>query len=467
MRKYFLLVVALFIGSEVLAQSQMMLYQLNSRIPQAHQINPAFAPDYKVSVGLPVLSNTYVTFNSGKATFNNAFTRTSDDSLRFDPQKLASKLDKTNRLEVNANVLLFYLGFRVNKNYFSLSFNERVDGGISYPKTFIELLGSGNGESAGKLLAFDKLGVRAQAYHEIALGYNRNITSKLTVGARAKLLSGVVSGSVDNLSAGLLTSTDSIYLTTSAFNVNLAGYDLLDSDQDIDIFKEAAAFKNVGFAFDLGAQYWLTDKLQLSVSLTDMGSINWQDNTRQLKFNEVKYSFKGINFLDVIDDNAQASLDAEADSLKTLFEPDTVDGVGFKTKLSPKFYAGATYQVGKIHTFGILLYGDVFKGTFNPGMGFSYNLTLGHIWTIGVNASYRNKSFNNFGVGTAITLGPIQVYAMSENLMALANVQNASLVDARVGVNLVFGKIRESATKRRDRKKKDKGNDIQTIDMGL
>ena len=69
-----------------------------------------------------------------------------------------------------------------------------------------------------------------------------------------------------------------------------------------------------------------------------------------------------------------------------------------KTKLSPKIYAGASYHLGKHHTFGALLYGDFFKGTFKPAFGLSYNLELGHIWTVGINASYRNSSFNNIGI---------------------------------------------------------------------
>jgi len=464
MKRLFLLIALLTFSVEVFAQSQMMLYQLNNRLPQAHQINPAFSPDYKVSIGLPVISSTYVTFNTGNATFNNAFTRTADDSLHFDPQKLASNLKENNRIEVNANALLFFLGLRLNKNYFSLSVNERVDGGITYPKTFVELIGSGNGEAAGRLITFDNLSGLAQAYHEIALGFNRNITEKLSIGARAKILSGVFSVSAENISAGLLTSTDSLYLTMDAFNLNFAGYDLFEANNIGDVFQSVAAFKNTGFALDLGASYRVSDKLQVSLSATDIGSITWQDNTRQLQFSEVKYSFKGINFLDVVDENTEASLDSELDSLKTLFEPDTLDGVSFKTRLAPKVYAGATYDLSDMHSFGVLLYGDVFRGTFNPGFGLSYNLTLGHIWTIGVNASYRNSSFKNIGVGTALTLGQFQLYALTENLMAFTNLQNTSLIDARVGLNLVFGKVRE--TPRIKKKKKKKEPQIQTIDMG-
>jgi hypothetical protein len=448
---FFLLIYTLFISATSMAQSQLMLYQLNSRLPQSNMINPGFFPDYKFTVGLPVLSSTYVSANGGKLSFDNAFTRSADDSLHFNPQKLADNLDENNRLEINSNVQLFYLGLKVNKNYFSLSLNERVEAGITYPKTFVQLLAAGNGAYEGQLLAFDGLGFRAQAYHELAAGYGRDITDKLSIGVRAKFLSGVAGIDVENISAGLLTSTDSLYLYSSAFNINMAGYDLIDDSGDI--FQSATAFKNIGFALDVGAHYWISDKLRVSMAVNDLGVINWDNGTRQLQFDEVKYSFKGIDFIDVLDQNSDPDLlTQEIDSLQELFEPEKVDGIGYKTKLAPKFYAGGSYHLGKHHTFGATFYGDVFKGTFKPAFGLSYNLQLGHIWTIGINASYRNSSFSNIGIGTTLTLGPIQLYALTENVTALTRPSDARVIDARIGMNLVFGKLNKPKKKPRQQK---------------
>ncbi len=434
-----------------MAQSQLMLYQLNSRLPQSNLINPGLFPDYKVTVGLPVLSSTYVSANGGQLSFDNAFTRSADDSLHFNPQKLADNLDENNRLEINSNVQLFYLGLKANENYFSLSLNERIEAGLTYPKTFVQLLAGGNGAYEGQLLAFDGLGLRAQAYHELAASYGRDINDKLSIGIRAKFLSGVAGIDVDNISAGLLTSTDSLYLYSSAFNINMAGYDLIDGTDDI--FQSATAFKNKGFAVDIGAHYWVNDKLRVSMAVNDLGSITWDNNTRQIQFDEVNYSFTGIDFLEVLNQNNDPDLlTQEIDSLQELFEPDTVNGISYKTKLAPKFYVGGSYHVGKHHTFGATFYCDVFKGTFKPAFGLSYNLQLGHIWTIGINASYRNSSFNNIGIGTTLTLGPVQLYALTENVTALTGPADARVLDARVGMNLVFGKLKKPKKKARQQK---------------
>jgi Family of unknown function (DUF5723) len=452
---YFLFLFGVLFNTFSIAQSQLTLYQLNAQLPQANQVNAGLFPEYKISVGLPVLSSSYVSVNSGKLTYNRAFTRTADDSLRFDPQRLANNLDENNRLEVNANTQLFYLGLRLKKNYFSIGLNERVEGGITYPKTFVQLLGSGNGAYIGEMLKFDNFGFRAQAYHELSFGYGRDITEKLSVGVRAKFLSGVVGIDVDNISAALLTTTDSLYLQTPAFNINSSGLDLIDGTTDI--FKAATAFNNPGFAIDLGAHYWITDEIRVSLAVNDLGAINWKDDTRQLQFDEVKYSFKGVDFISAIDKNNQADLfSQETDSLGRLFRPDTVEGIAYKTRLAPKIYAGGTYHLGKYHTFGALFYGDVFKGTFKPAFGLSYNLQLGHIWTIGVNASYRNGTFNNFGLGTTLTLGPVQIYALTESVTALTKLSDARFVDGRVGINLVFGRLNRPQKTKREKERKAK-----------
>lgn len=469
MRKILLLVISFSLfGSGAFSQSQFMLYQLNHRLPQSNLVNPSFFPDYKVTVGLPVLSATYLTANSGNVSFNNAFTRTNDDSLRFDPQKLASELDEKNRIDVNGNTSLFSLGLKLKRNYFSVSMNQRVDAGLVYPRSIFEFLGTGTGDGY-KMFSFDNFGLQGQWYNELAFGYGRQISNKLNVGARIKVLSGVAGLSLDNVSAKFISSTDSLHIHTSEINIYTSGLDLLEANGTDNIFSSAVAFNNTGYAFDFGANYRISDNLTVSVSVTDLGSIKWKNDTRLIKISEVKYSYKGADFLDVIGGNTNFDLFGElADTLGVLYEADTIENVEYTTNLSPKAYAGVSYDLGKMHSFGFLLYGDVFKGTFNPGVGLSYNLTLGHIWTIGVNASYRNKSFSNFGVGTTLTLGPIQIYALSENVSAFTETADATYVDARVGVNLVFGKIKDSdqIKKQKKNKQKKKEKPIPVIDMG-
>ena len=450
MKKYYFLILAgIIFNSGLLAQSQFTLYQLNAQLPQANIVNAGILPNYKVTVGLPVISSIYTSNDFGELSFNRIFNRDDNDSLYYSPKQLEGYLDENNHLSINAADQLIYLGLRLKKNFFSLSLTERVEGGISYPKSLIRLSYLGDGTGLGELFAVDGLGIRAQVFHELAIGYGREFNNKLSIGVKAKFLSGIASVDAEKIGGSLLIGFDSLYLYTPAFNVNTAGTDLVTGDGDI--WQAATAFNNFGFAIDLGAHYRITEKLNVSVALNDLGSINWQNDTRQLQFPEVRYSYSGMDLVSAINNNeVDALFKQETDSLINLFAPDSVEGIGYTTKLSPKFYAAASYNLGKLHTIGAMLYGDVFKESFKPAFGFSYNLQLGHVWTIGVNASYRNQSFKNFGLGTTLTLGAFQIYVLTDNITAAIHPTDARFVDVRFGVNLVFGRLNKEQKNKKE-----------------
>ena len=286
-----------------IAQSQFMLYQMNNRLPQSGHVNPSFFPDYKITVGLPFVSTTYLSLNTGKLTFNNAFTRSSDDSLRFNPTNLASKLDKSNRLEVNGNTQLFQFGIRVNSNFFTLTLSDRVDGGFVYPRSLVKFLGTGTGQTPGEVFAFENLGMQTHWYQEMALGYGRQVSDRFGFGVRAKLLSGVAGLNIDNVSGVLISDVDSLYINTSAIDMHTSGTEIFENTDFDKVFNTATAFKNIGYALDIGFNFEVINNLVLSASLTDLGVINWKNNTKLFTIDEVSYSFKGENLLDVVRGN--------------------------------------------------------------------------------------------------------------------------------------------------------------------
>ena len=77
-RAYLLIVTISLFSSPIIAQSQLTLYQLNSALPQANQVNASFFPNYKFTLGLPVISSSYVSANGGHASFNRIFSGSGD-----------------------------------------------------------------------------------------------------------------------------------------------------------------------------------------------------------------------------------------------------------------------------------------------------------------------------------------------------------------------------------------------------
>ena len=86
-----------FIYSSAQGQGEFSLYNLNRTVPQAHQLNPAFYPDAKIVIGLPVLSSTHLSVDMDQLSFNEIFSESSEQSLTVDFDNISNTLSSTLR----------------------------------------------------------------------------------------------------------------------------------------------------------------------------------------------------------------------------------------------------------------------------------------------------------------------------------------------------------------------------------
>ena len=428
-------------------QGEFSLYNLNRTVPQAHQLNPAFFSDAKVSVGLPGFSSTRIGVDLDQISFRNLFSETGEGSLSLDLDKISGELNKNNNFSINSDVQLFIFGLNFKNNFISLAINERVNSWMVYSKDIADLAIYGNGDPRifGRDISLDRLYAKQNVYHEVALGFARNINDKLSLGARIKLLYGVLNAETDNLSGFIRTDTDSIHISNSSFSLRHSGYGLFDSEEDfMSMALNTLPFKNenTGFGVDLGAQYQITDRMNVSASLIDLGYINWKKDTQNIGFDDVSYSFKGFDLLDLIDNSGATEdvLQQQLDSLESMYTPIETEGIAYKSSLVTNFYTAFDYRVGEKHHFGAQVFGRVANGHVTPEFGAYYNVQLGRILNAVVNASYRNGKISSVGAGMSVNLGPVQLYGTTESVTSWINPESASLVDARVGINLTFGR---------------------------
>ena len=90
-------------------------------------------------------------------------------------------------------------------------------------------------------------------------------------------------------------------------------------------------------------------------------------------------------------------------------------------------------------------------------MGVAYNYHLGNFLAATASYSIYNRSYSNLGFGISVTLGPFEIYALSDNVLAFGlfnpvkNINNSDgtiMVDTRnvrngqfrFGMNLTFGR---------------------------
>ncbi len=435
---------------------QVTLYQMYSSIPQSNQVNPVFMPKSKITIGLPLISSDYVSF-SAPASFDDFFTKGADDSLRIDEQKVIDAFNKSGNFDFEGNIALLFLGLRTKTGFLSLSLNSRVDAGFTLPGSLVEFAFRGSGDpGAPASIRINDINLRTSWFNELAVGYSRAINSKITVGGKLKYLQGIGTISVEGLNGYIESSMDSIHISMDSWAVHTAGEKFLnsafpDDSVDSEFNTDYFLFKNgnKGWGVDVGVEYKLMDNLLLTASVLDVGKITWREDTKSYLFDEVKYTFEGFDLMELLeednnDPNSQSTIDDEIDSLENLFEPKEMEGTVFSTPLTGKFYAGGRYTLLKMHTFGVIVYGKIFKSKLTPSVALTYNLELGKILNVGVNATFRNKTFNNFGAGLSAKLGPVQVYGLVDNIQSILFAESARVISARVGLNFMFGKVKGS-----------------------
>jgi hypothetical protein len=441
---FYLLLVVTFAN----AQSEFSSYRLNGTLPESNLLNPAFAPNFKVVIGLPVISSLYFSGNTGGLSFRDVFKPTENDSLKLDTLSIFQKLKPSNGLTAKESIQLFYFGLRGKKGYFSFGVHQVSETRFNYPGDLVgwAIRGPGSSHYIGKPLDFSNFYGSSVWYNKISFNYGRDITNQLRIGVRVNYLLGVASGQTTKLSGKLYVGIDSVNVRTGAIKLETAGYDFFNKDNlsGADYQNYFLKSKNKGVSIDIGGTYSLTDNITLSAAINDLGSIKWKDYTRAYDIAPVNYTFKGFDFLDYINKKpGDQFLQAQADSLQNLYKAKETKGNTFKTSLVGKFYAGANIRVLRINNFSALVYMDMFRKKISPAISLGYNLQLGRTLNTTVGISFANGKISNIGAGIALKLTHMQFYASSDRANSFAYPARASSVDARFGMNLVFGKAKK------------------------
>jgi cell division septation protein DedD len=435
------------------AQGEFTLYNLNRSVPQAHQLNPAFRTDYGVMFGLPVISSTHLSFNGDQLTFNNLFSSNADGNYELDFDKIASSLKDQNYLSLNSDVQLLFYGMNIKKNFFSLAFNERISSVFTYSGDIatLAIMGNANENIYGQNIALDKLMIKQNAYHEIALGYAREISDKLTLGILLKYLMGIAASESEAINGVARTSDEQIYINHPGFSAYTAGEAFFDDENDmVKLITNTlpGKNKNTGWAVDLGLNYNITNRLSVSAAVNDLGYINWKSDTREYRFNPVEYSFDGFEILQTLnEDDDEDVFQDELDKLETLFTPDEFEDVSFRSSLTTSANLSVNYEFYRNNHVGIQAYGRMVEGIVQPEFAAYYNYSPARIFNGVINMGMRNGEISMLGIGASVDIGGLQIYATTESLTNLIKPDDAALLDARVGINFVVGHRRNKEPK--------------------
>lgn len=439
MKNILTLLAVTFVGS-VLAQSDLTFYHMGAETPQSAMVNASYFPNAKVYVSLPILSGSQLNANLG-ASYNDLMTPIDGtDSVKIDLEKFISSIEPGDNLSLRGDFSLFQFGLSLGKRRFSLFSNLRFAAQMNYPVKFLDYFISGNGAFIGAEVEEENLKGGGIAYHEIGVGYAQDVSilgKKLTVGGRAKLLTGLAYAGTSKEASMTLYTDPTSYLVTARFNdaqVRTAGFNALQGE-DAMSYLLGTGNDNKGFALDLGAQLEVNDKLGVNVAINDLGSIHWQQDVETYSLVNSEITLGGFDNIDTIN-----LAQAVEDSIDVWTESVTSTG-SFKKPIGTRMIIGATYRLLPNGTASGSLYrnGSSFaKG--ETGFGLGYTHKIGNILTVSTTFLKEQTRPVEMGLGFMFRAGFLQLYGSFDDVFntfrETADVQGVSY---RFGMNFVFG----------------------------
>ena len=162
------------------------------------QLNPGLQPT-RGYFNVPVLGSFNIGTSSNVLGINDIVDVLDSGEDIFENDDLYSRLKSDNRLNVNLNTDILSFGWYAGKGFWNVNVGLRADVGASIPQSMFEYLRKVN-RTEDINGSFSNMNFNLNAYTEIGLGYSRQITDKLSVGGRVKVLLGIARAemAVDN-----------------------------------------------------------------------------------------------------------------------------------------------------------------------------------------------------------------------------------------------------------------------------
>lgn len=443
--KLILLLSALFFFQKGQAQHEMGLHSMTD-VWNVNQTNPAFMPDHKLVVGLPsVRDNLYLT----GPTFGD-FLVEQDGKTFIDFNQAIDAMDDKNIMRNDFQIQTLSFAFRVNNNLMlSLGHTGRAFTFGKYNKVLPQVVYQGNAQFVGETIDLSNEFV-LNSFNEYALGAAYKI-GKITIGAKAKYLSGFRSAATDKdqNSATLYTDPDvyqitlnSDYRLNSSGTVDFNGFDEFDIRFDVNETNVEFFSENTGWAFEFGATFAVNEKLTVAASILDIGSIEWTEDTRNYT-SQGTFTYEGLDISEAITGNEEdPDFGNPLDTIESIFRA-TETNDSYTVDLPTKFYLSGQYQVNDKLDVGAAFFSEKFRDNTFQALSLSGRYQVLKQLTLGANYTALLEAEKNFNIGlnAVVKVGPVQIFGTTDNVISLINQDDAQYFSARFGVNLLFGKI--------------------------
>ena len=395
-----------------IAVSQNINYFFIEDIYQRSYFNPALNDEGKISIA----SGLGVDFITNGPSINDFIIDGPNGNLILSPANAIESMNDVNDLYGSSSVNTFDASIKLPFVRLSIGHAWKANGWMSYTKDLANFVTFGNGPFVGETL---NLGPQIDYinYNELYLGAQKTF-GPLSIGVRAKRLNGVEAIKTGNNIIDLTTSDDIYQLTlesdfemmsSNAFNYT----DIDDFDLNIENFSFDNFFsKNGGWAFDIGASLSMGDRLELSMSIIDVGSINWDVDPKIYSSKEIQY-FDGIDIANYINSDDEIVILDSIENLLDLTETDTE----FSTTLPTQIYLGARFKISDLWTVGGLIQ-SVGNGDRRANvLGLNATARVYSWLSAGVLYSAKTGNPANIGLSIKASAGPVIGFLSTDNVL--------------------------------------------------
>lgn len=441
-----ILTALLFLAGGLSAQQELMLHQL-PELWHANSTNPAYFPaDKRFAIGLPSFG--LDVRHSGNLTYNDVF-RSEGDRNILDFGQAIDKLDPENNIAYGQRLETVSLGWQIGGGWaLQAGHAIRRNAYLTYPKTMVEVLWNGNAPYLGETL---DIAPTANFYdwHELGVGFSKQ-AGPIRLGARAKYLGGIsaIQSDKEHRTATIYTDPDYYQLTlttdygfSSAYTVASIdtaglGFDVVNDPTQGGFFSSSN-----GWAMDLGATAQVGKRLSISVAALDLGGkITWRDDRAAYFRSNGVFTYDGITFpgTDIINGGLDSlDLEGQLDSLNDIFQFQKTPRE-FSSALPARFFAGLAYKLTDRWRLGLTLYHETGDDRTTTAVSASAQWSPLRWLSLGALYGVNDRTAANIGFNVIVKPGPVQIYALSDNLLTSLTPYASPAVNFRVGAGVVF-----------------------------
>lgn len=391
-KNYILAAATIIAAATACAQTQHSLYFLEGN-NQRHKLNPAFTSEHGF-VTFPVLGNINMTLNSnvGLGTF---LYPQGDEMLTFMHPSISvdealSKFKSTNVAEFDLDLDIITVGFNAWGGTNTVGLSVRSQSGVYLPYDIFRFLKEGQTQQEQEY-NIDKLNAQTQNYIELAFGHARKINDRLSVGAKIKLLGGGLYAKANAENLRIYMSDNEWRITERSRLIGSKGFNYeFDEDGNLDnLDMSGFGLAGFGLGLDLGGVYRITDEATVSLAITDIGFISWNDCSIAENRNE-EFIYNGFDNIGV-EDNPDGSNDFDdaADDIKDSLQ----DLVNFKDSGKQGHTSSLYTTIRAAGEYGIL------NNQISFGLLASIRLGAPRVWAEAmVTANFRPASWFNAAI---------------------------------------------------------------------